>query len=408
MPPERHLTASQWEQFFDGALDHRFVRDGVRHLLARCPVCSPLATRAAEGERAREAGLAAPAGGEWRDGADGLLRLARERRCARQVWDSLRLLPPAARLAQVESDPTLATFGLCERLIEECGIACWSKPWAAIDLARLAHAVAVQVPDAGTSVRLLADLRGRALACLADARRVTGDLAGAWEALAGCEKELESGTGDPRETAVLERSTGDLLADLWRLDDACEAFGLAAEIYSDLDDPDLHGQTLTQLAMAVGPREPRRAIGLLDTALAEISPAANLRARLRAVHGKIWLLNDTGCSLEAAAILEGSRRLYRRLGDPPTLARLHWLEARIAHRQGRAGEAELTLQRLWHRVREFALPLEHCMLSVDLIEVYMALGKVAEALPLAQACYPVLERYGRDDQAASLRCRLAC
>lgn len=337
-----------------------------------------------------------------------LLRLAQERRRARQVWDSLRQLPPAERSRKLESDPALCTFGLCERLIDECGAACWSQPGAALELARLALAVALHVPCTGTSRRLVADLRGRALACLADARRVTGDLAGAWEALASCEEELDNGTGDPLESAILERSTGDLLLDVWRLDDACEAFGHAVEIYSDLEDPDLHGQTLAQLAMAVGPREPDRAIELLETALAEISPQSNGRAELKAVHCKIWLLNDSGRSLEAARLLEQTRRLYRRLGDPPTLTRLHWLEARIAHRLGRTGEAELTLQRLWHRLRDLELPLEHCMLSCDLIEVYMAQGKAAEALPLAKAFYPVLRRYGRDDHAASLRSRLGC
>jgi tetratricopeptide (TPR) repeat protein len=406
MAANTHLTASQWGQFFDGALDHRQVRAGVRHLLARCPVCSPIAALAAEGNGDGEP--SAPACRERHGAVGRLLRLAQERRCARQAWDSLRQLPPSERLEQIEADPALCTFGLSERLIEECGAACWSQPRAAIELARLALAVAARVPRAGSSRRLLADLRGRALACLADARRVTGDLAGAWEALASCEEELDNGTGDPLESAILERSTGDLLLDLWRLDDACEAFGHAVEIYSDLDDPDLHGQTLAQLAMAVGPRDPERAIELLETALSEISPGANGRAELKAVHGKIWLLTDSGRSQEAARLLEQTRRLYRRLGDPPTLTRLHWLEARIAHRLGRTEEAELTLQRLWHRLRDLELPLEHCMLSCDLIEVYMTQGKAAEALPLAQACYPVLMRYGRDDRAASLRSRLGC
>ncbi|HEV3456687.1 MAG TPA: hypothetical protein VHG32_09010 [Thermoanaerobaculia bacterium] len=408
MPAKIHLTAFQWEQFFDGALEHRHVRAGVRHLLARCPICAPLAAQAAAREEGGDLGPAIPAALERHDTAGRLLRLAQERRRARQAWDVLSRLPPAERLEQIESDPDLATFGLCERLMEECGAACWSQPPAALDLARLALAVAVRVPCTGASRCLLADLRGRALARLADARRVTGDLDGAWEALANCEEELENGTGDPRETAILERSTGDLLADLWRLDDACEAFGAAAQIYCTLEDPDLHGQALTQLALAVGPREPERAIELLETALAEMSPQGDLRPELRAVHGKIWLLNDSGRPHEAATLLERSRRLYRRLGDPPTLTRLHWLEARIAHRLGRTGEAELTLQRLWHRLRDLELPLEHCMLSFDLIQVYVAQGKTAAALPLAQACYPVLMRYGRDDQAASLRGRFGC
>ena len=405
MPAETHLTAPQWVQFFDGALEHQHIRAGVRHLLARCPVCSPLAASAAA--TVGNGGSPTPAGDDGDGTAGRLLRLAQERRCARQAWDFLRGLPPAERLGRIESEPALATFGLCERLIEECGAACWSQPWAAVELAHLTVAVAHRVPGGGNSRQLLADLRGRAQACLADARRVTGDLAGAWEALASCEEELESGTGDPLETAILERSTGDLLLDLWRLDDACEAFGHAVEIYSDLEDPDLHGQTLAQLALAVGPRDPERAIALIEEALAEMS-ALNIRAELRAVHGKIWLVNDSGRSLEAANLLAQARRLYRRLGDPPTLTRLHWLEARIAHRLGRTAEAEITLQRLWHRLRELALPLEHCLLSCDLIEVYVAQGKAAEALPLARTLYPVLARYGRDDHAAALRCRLGC
>src|SRR5579863_1285633 len=407
MPPDNHLTAPQWRQFFDGSLDRPHVRAGVRHLLARCPRCSRLAAQEAGESRSMvgDSDLPATNASQRRDAIGRQLRRAQERRRAREQWDLLRRLSPADGLLRLETDPQLASIGLCERLIEECGAACWSHPRTAADLAPLALAVAVRLPRTAGSRRLLADLRGRALACLADARRVTGDLHGAWEALGRCEQELDGGTGDPLETAILHRSTGDLLLDLWRLDAARHAYTLAVDIYAHLADPDLHGQTLVQLALAIGPREPERAIALLETALAEMAPDTDRRAELRALHSKVWFLNDSGRHQEAASLLEQTRRLYRRLGDPPTLTRLHWLEARIAHRQGRTGEAEVTLQRLWHRLQDLELPLDLCMLSMDLIEVYVAQGKAAEALHLARTFYPVLKRYGRDEHAAALRGR---
>jgi tetratricopeptide (TPR) repeat protein len=420
MAPEKHLTQAEWRQFFAGGLDRARVRAGVRHLLGGCSACTRLAAGAADWGSRPAAGLprdAADLGGvaaqihqlddhgperRW-DAANRLFRQALERRQARQQWDLLQRLPPADRSRWIETDPALATVGLCERLIEECGTACCCRPRGAGELGRLAVAVAARLDDRRYSRRLIADLRGRAQACLADARRVAGDLDGAWEALERCEEELDKGTGDPLEIAVLHRSTGDLLADLWRLDEAYDSYSVAADIYAEVGDADLHGQTLVQLALAVGPREPERAIGLLESALAKMAPHADRRAELRAVHGKTWLLNDSGHHHEAAAMLAQTRRLYQRLGDPPTLARLHWLEARIAHRLGRDGDAELVLQRLWHRLRDLELPLELCLLSFDLVEVYVAQGKSSEALPLARTAYPVLMRYGREEHAAFLR-----
>jgi tetratricopeptide (TPR) repeat protein len=418
MASEKHLTQAEWPQFFAGSLDRARVREGVRHLLAGCSGCTRLAAGAAaalpgavadrSGAPAHLARPGAPAPERRRDAADRLLRQAFERRHARQQSDLLRRLQPADRMRWVATDPALATIGLCERLIEECGNACCSRPRAAGELGMLAVAVAARLCDGRYPRRLIADVRGRAQACLADARRVAGDLDGAWEALERCEEELDRGTGDPLETAILHRATGDLLHDLWHLDDAYNAYALAADIYAEVGDADMHGQTLVQLALAVGPREPERAIELLETALAEMAPHADRRAELRALHGKTWLLNDIGRHHEAAALLAQSRRLYQRLGDPPTLARLHWLEARIAHRLGRNGDAELVLQRLWHRLRDLELPLELCLLSFDLVEVYLAQGKASEALPLARTVYPVLKRYGREEHAAVLRGRFGC
>jgi tetratricopeptide (TPR) repeat protein len=425
MEPEKHLTQAEWRQFFAGCLDRARVRAGVRHLLACCAGCTRLAAAAAAelpGDAAARAGAAAhlgpngapgargapgapgaPGGRPRREAANGLLRQALERRHARQQWDLLRRLPAADRSRWVETDPGFATVGLCERLIEECVTACCIRPRSAGELGRLAVAVAARLSDRRYPRRLVADLRGRAQACLADASRVAGDLDGAWEALERCEEELDKGTGDPLEIAILHRSTGDLLLELWRLDDACDAYALAADIYAEVDDADMHGQTLVQLALTVGPREPERAIGMLEAALVEMAPHANRRAELLALHSKTWLLNDLGRPQEAAALLAATRRLYQRLGDPPTLARLHWLEARIAHRLGRSGDAELIMQPLWHRLRDLELPLDLCLLSFDLVEVYVAQGKTSLALPLARQVYPVLKRYGREQHAAALR-----
>jgi tetratricopeptide (TPR) repeat protein len=427
MAPGRHLAETEWRQFFAGNLAQDRVRAAVRHLLACCSGCTRLAAGAA-GRSATAAGPVAadvasrsaaeltnldaragrpggPAGEGRRDGTDRLLQQALERRHGREQWDLLRVLPPAERMRWVEANPALATSGLCERLIEECGVACNSRPRAAIELGELAVAVAFRLRDGCYPRRLIADLRGRAQACLAGARRVAGDLDGAWEALERCEDELDRGSGDPLEIAILHRSTGDLLLDLWRLEDAYDAYALAADIYAEVDDADQHAQVLVQLALAKGPREPESAIGLLEAALAEMAPHPDRRIELRALHSKTWLLNDLGRPDEAATLLARTRRLYQRLGDPATLARLHWLEARIAHRLGRSGDAELVLRRLWHRLHDLELPLDLCLLSADLVEVYAAQGKAREALPLARTFYPMLKRYGREEHAAAWRDR---
>lgn len=132
-----------------------------------------------------------------------------------------------------------------------------------------------------------------------------------------------------------------------------------------------------------------------------MDPAVEPRLELCAQHDCAWHLNNNGQPVEALAILEKARPLYKHFPDTYTQLRLHWLEAKISHNLGELTEAENTFTQLWEEFRTRNLNHELLLVSIDLAETFVKKGEPARAAVLVEECYPILKTWGIHKDALS-------
>lgn len=159
--------------------------------------------------------------------------LVSDREAAPPLLERLLAMPQSQRLLAARSQQALHTPAIAELLVEESS---QSGPGSALDVARLAVAVADRLDPDRYSASLVHDLRARAWGQLAEARRLGGDLRGAGLALAIAERLAEDGSADPLEEAHLLELRAAQLADLGELEAATELLRLAAETYESVAD----------------------------------------------------------------------------------------------------------------------------------------------------------------------------
>lgn len=163
-------------------------------------------------------------------------RVRRERQMAFNQWVSLDGHPPARRLVMVRNDERLHHWGLYDLLLEKSREAASRDTAAAVHLAELAQAVAERLDPEVYGVERVADFKTAALVALGDARRLTGDLAGARLAFSHARVNLEMGTGDLLEEANLLGGLVNLLCDLGEYEKAAHSLERATALYRRLGD----------------------------------------------------------------------------------------------------------------------------------------------------------------------------
>jgi len=188
-----------------GRLSQRESRGILLHLLPGCRHCQEVTS--AFWDLGRDAREDWPGSERFR--YDGTVervydrvRIARagletERAEARRLLAELKRAPAARWSALVQADRRFHTWGFCELLLDQNSELCTTD---------IALAVAGRI-DAAVHPRVfIEELRSRAWTAVADARRRTGDLQAAEEALRRAESHLLRGTGDRLERAhLLER-----------------------------------------------------------------------------------------------------------------------------------------------------------------------------------------------------------
>lgn len=163
-------------------------------------------------------------------------RVRRERYQAVNQWASLDGHPPARRLVMVRNDQRLHHWGLYELLLEKSRETASRDSAAAVHLAELAQAVAERLDPEVYGTERVADFKTAALVALGNARRLTGDLAGARLAFSHARVNLEMGTGDLLEEANLLGGLVSLLCDLGEYEKAARSLERATALYRRLGD----------------------------------------------------------------------------------------------------------------------------------------------------------------------------
>ncbi|HEY9421724.1 MAG TPA: tetratricopeptide repeat protein [Thermoanaerobaculia bacterium] len=163
-------------------------------------------------------------------------RVRRERQTALNQWSVLEGHPPARRLVMVRNDERLHHWGLYNLVVEKSREQACLDAAAAVHFAEMAVAVAERLDPEVYGDERVADFKTSALVALGDARRLTGDLAGARLAFSHARVNQEMGTGDLLEEANLLGGLVSLLCDLGEFEKAARSLERATALYRRLGD----------------------------------------------------------------------------------------------------------------------------------------------------------------------------
>jgi len=163
-------------------------------------------------------------------------RVQRERQLAAVQWGSLEGHPPARRLIMVRNDERLCHWGMFDLLLEKSREPVETNAAAAAGVAELALAVAERLDREVYGEERVMDFKTAALAAIGDARRRAGDFAGADLAFQQARANLEKGTGDLLDEAVLQDGLFKLHCDRGDLGEAAQSLDRASALYRRIGD----------------------------------------------------------------------------------------------------------------------------------------------------------------------------
>jgi tetratricopeptide (TPR) repeat protein len=303
---------------------------------------------------------------------DGDLREARSRA------EELLRLGPEQQLAWIRSDSDrLAGPLLAEVLIEEGRRRTPGYPHDGYTLTHLARIVLQHAPASPHSVKLYA----RALAYMANAVRVIGDLPRAEQILGDARYVIHSQAGGDRlARAELDSLEGSLRMEQGRPRDAVSAFLRAQMVYQLENLATETAATLQLLARAHGKlREFGRSFELLDKA--EKMLAANPEQHLLIVSASlhVGLLEEAGSPRSAFAALANLEALIEGFDDSVLNTRASWQRGRLS---GALGDFDAMEQLLLQVIKELAgrrmvNDLAHAKL--ELAGLFAEQGRIGEA-----------------------------
>jgi tetratricopeptide (TPR) repeat protein len=199
---------------------------------------------------------------------------------------------------------------------------------------------------------------------------------------------LDAGSGPQTPPAAeLLSLQASLASYAGRFEEAARLLNRAASFYRQSGDLHRFGRTLIKKGAVMGnageldsaTRLLRRGIDLIDGTLEP-------RLMVCAVHNLIWYLHESGREAQAAACLDGARRLYQRAGDRRDLGRLRWLEGKIARR---LEDAERPLREARDGLAREGLSYEAALASMDLAMRYAAEQRGHEMRRYADGMLPL-------------------
>lgn len=440
----KHPRSADLGRFVRGELPRETAREVVRHLLAGCAECrratgawwpreltapdplvraGALATGGAAGAGADAGGAGAEPGtaaeprragreayvvalgarasaAAYRPMFDRVARnlaarerlFAAERLAARELRTELAPLPAEERRKRVEGDPELHTWPMVEALLEESRDRGFTDAADAIDLARLAIAIAGRLDEERYSAAAVFDLRARAWSHLGNALRIGSRFREAQEAFDTAREHLERGSGDVAERCRILTLQATLYGDQRRFE---EAYGLLERVVRAarrVGEGNIEGGALLRMArLAQLEGAPERAADLFARSLDRIEPHEEPRQMLVASHNLVHLLVDLGRPREALERLDSVRSLHESLGGRLDLLRFRWLEARVFEELGWLGKAIDVLTEVRQGFLEDDLAFDVALASLDLATIYSRLDRREEVRRLAEETLPIFQ-----------------
>ena len=308
-------------------------------------------------------------------------RARKARRQAERLWAQLQRQPPTKRRLLVEKAREFQTWALAERLCHASGEAASDRADHALELAGLGCRV-TELASGKEAWR--SRLQGYALAFLANARRVAGDLPGAEETFARAWKLWQTGAiADPGllEEWRLLTLEASLHRDCRRFREALDRLAEARTVAP----PEAAGRILVQKAFTLDQMgEAEQAI----EALRHAAPLVDGKREPRLLFGLRFNLTANLCHLgrytEAETLLPEVRELAVALRNELDLVRVVWLDGKLAAGLGRQAEAAAAFEQVRREFTDCEIAWDSALVTLDLAELYLKKGRTPEVRSLAE------------------------
>jgi tetratricopeptide (TPR) repeat protein len=304
------------------------------------------------------------------------------RREAEELWASLKMATRQERRDLVDLFPEFRSWALAVLVCEASIRAAADKTEVALDLADLAMYIAERVPgEEGWRSRV----KGYASAHVANARRVSNDLAGADEAFTQAWKLWQIGT--PEDPELLpEWRLLDLEASLRREERRFpEALRLLDRaLIASTGKESVTGRILLNKEFTLEQMgDTQGALSALMEAVPFVEAAADPRLLFALRFKTANNLYHLERYQEAAEWLPKIRELAVELGNELDLIRLLWLSARVATGQGRKEEAIASLEQVRRDFATRQLPYDAALSSLDLAVLWLEIGRTSTVREIA-------------------------
>jgi len=304
----------------------------------------------------------------------------------------LLALDPDVRLHAIRKYPAYHRVDLVEALLDRSWQARSEDPEASEQLGQVALVVLDHLRGPVRDRLRLFDLRARAWANIANARRIRFDITGAREAFAEAEKHLAQGTRDPRQRADLLRQKSIFLRERHQLQEADALADQALAIYRWAQDREGECKCLINKANLheiqgdlQGAEEVLvKAENLLDPSF---DPYLKMCVRL----SRVYYLSIAGEAEAAQSLLPEARELARNVGKRLDRLRLRWTEARIAMGLDETDRAEALLREVRDGFLEDDIGYDAALVSLELATLLLEQNRVAETKDLAREMLRVFE-----------------
>ena len=375
-----HLSMEALASWLSGELPYEDLqRHVIPHFLAHCPTCR---------ERYEEILRLQEQVEHWNE-----VIVVNEGLRAPEQLARLADLPFEERLARIDQDGELQTWGLCQLLLKRSLEAALDDPAEAVSFAELAVRIADLLPGEAYDPHWVTDLRAKCWAHLGNARRVLGELWSADEAFRRSETFLAtSTTGNLKVRAEVYDLKASLRRGQRRFADAVTLLDQAIAIFRELSDLHRVGRSLINKASVLeeqGEFEP--AIAFLHEASPLLDPLREPRLIFCSHLNLVALLIAAGKYEEAEGALPELRRVALDQRNPLDLVRVAWAEGRIAFGLGRLGAAEASFREVQQEFFERGMGYDAALVSLDLAMLYAQEGCTAELKQLAAELLPVFE-----------------
>lgn len=325
-----------------------------------------------------------------------------ERRLAPYLRERLRILTWERQIEAVHRQPGFQLYAVADLLTDEARDAAVTDVSRALDVARLAVAVAEELDRAVYPTGLAADARCRAASALGNAHRVRAELKEAERAFATARVHLEEGEKHPADQAEYLSLLGSLRLDQARFEEAVEVLEEGVALYQQVGDKKCESKTLLKLGNAAGEAGyPRRAVRFLEEAEMVLGSQVESRLKAYARHSRAHWLTEAGRSWEAMALFRSSSRLFQRhFRSPSEAPRIPWLAGKIYHGLGQLELAQELFETVRNVYRDEELQYDFLLVSLERISVLLELGRTEEVKRLAEELVPVFRSCDLPKEAA--------